>query len=429
MPYAICEYGLIRRAVDFANVLDSPTELYLPDESFDSLKTFIAENDADAVLTYGWQKGKEVIRTRNYVGLLETREGVQVEIWPKVHPPAPQTKGDEPRRALLTMLRHLRDSPFRHVAPMQSGAERLPLWEVFIQAFLDEITVLLTRGLQKAYVSEEADQRYLRGKLHLPGQIRRNTLHAERVAVICDEFTADLPPNRLLKTGLLYLRDRASNTRNQSRIRQLLFALDEVPPSVRVSTDWQAARAANRLFVRYGPALQWVDVLLRGQVFGMATGRHWHPALLFPMERIFEDYVAAGFRKYAPDAEVLIQESSQYLISEHGGSQKFKLRPDIVLYRQGPYGQQTLVLDTKWKTIDGTDQTGTYGIDQADLYQLYAYGKKYNATELVLIYPANETFRHPLTVFGYDATMQLRVVPFDVLNSLETEVRKILTDE
>ncbi|GAA4405722.1 McrC family protein [Nibrella viscosa] len=427
MPYSIYEFSLIRRAGDFSDKPDSLAELYLPDLAFDSLKTFIVRQETDRVLSYGWQKGKEIIRTRNYVGLLETQEGVQLEILPKVHSLASPITGNEPRKALLTMLRHWQDSPFRHLAPVRSGAERLPLWEVFIQAFLDEVTALLTGGLQKAYVSEEADQRYLRGKLHLPGQLRRNTLHTEQFAVICDEFTADLPPNRLLKTGLLYLRDRARSTRNQSRIRQLLFALDEVPPSERLSADWQAARVANRLFARYEPALRWVQALLRGRAFGLSAGSHEHPSLLFPLERVFEAYVASGFRKYVTDAEVLIQESSQYLINEHDGAQKFKLRPDIVLYRQGPDGPQPIVLDTKWKAIDGTGQTGTYGIDQADLYQLYAYGKKYKAPELVLIYPANETFRLPLTVFGYDPTLRLRVVPFDVLNSLDAEVRKILT--
>ena len=147
------------------------------------------------------------------------------------------------------------------------------------------------------------------------------------------------------------------------------------------------------------------------------------------MERVFEAYVASGFRKYLAGGEVVVQESSQYLIDEHGGTQRFKLRPDLVVYRSGNHGAYTIVLDTKWKTVDGTDRSGNYGIDQADLYQLYAYGKKYNATELVLIYPANETFRKPLTVFGYDAGMHLRVVPFDVLNRLEDEVYKILPPE
>lgn len=429
MPYAISEYGLIRRAGDFPDVRDKPAEIYLSDAAFDSLKGFIAGQENDIILSYGWQKGREVIRTRNYVGLIETREGIQLEILPKIYPLSPISGLDNARQTLLSMLRHLPDSPFRHLTPARAGAVKLPLWELFISAFLDEVTALVIQGLQRAYISEMGNQNYLRGKLHLPEQIRRNAFHAERVAVICDEFTADLPANRLLKTGLLAIRDRARSTHNQSRIRQLLFALDEVPSSEQLSADWQASRATNRLFLRYEPALRWAEVLLQGKAYGVNTGQHRYMSLLFSMERVFEEYVAAGFRKYNTVGEVLIQESSQYLIDEHGGTQKFRLRPDIVLYRQGPAGRQTLVLDTKWKTIDGTDRSGTYGIDQTDLYQLYAYGKKYNATELVLIYPANETFREPLTVFGYDANMRLRVVPFDVLNQLEDEVHKILPPE
>jgi 5-methylcytosine-specific restriction enzyme subunit McrC len=142
--------------------------------------------------------------------------------------------------------------------------------------------------------------------------------------------------------------------------------------------------------------------------------------LLFPMERVFEQYVTAGFRRAG--VEVQVQHSSAWLIDDHNGMPRFKLRPDLIIR----HNNQTIVLDTKWKTLDATDHTGHYGIDQADLYQLYAYGKKYNATDLVLIYPAHEQFREPLQLFGYDASLRLRVVPFDLDKPLNDTVALLL---
>ncbi|HLK97107.1 MAG TPA: hypothetical protein VK364_05010, partial [Hymenobacter sp.] len=69
--------------------------------------------------------------------------------------------------------------------------------------------------------------------------------------------------------------------------------------------------------------------------------------------------------------------------------------------------------------------SGNYAIEQADLYQLYAYGKKYAADDLFLIYPASDTFQVPLPVFVYDATTRLHVVPFDPANALPDEVEKL----
>ena len=44
------------------------------------------------------------------------------------------------------------------------------------------------------------------------------------------------------------------------------------------------------------------------------------------------------------------------------------------------------IYDTKWKILDKSKNN--YGISQADMYQMYAYHKKYdNAQSVTLIYP------------------------------------------
>ncbi|MGA0560693.1 McrC family protein [Larkinella sp. VNQ87] len=419
MLFSITEYGLIRRARDFPGAVNALTEIYLPDRAFDALREFLTESEVDAVLFFFLQKGRECIRVKNYVGLLETRDGTQLEILPKA-----ATAG-EGREILLRMLRHLQNSPFREIQSARLATSRLPLWEVFITLFLDEVVPVVTRGLQKAYVPQTENQRFWKGKLEYTEHLRRNTYHAERVVTTFDEQTTDLPANRLLKTALTYVQERARMVPNQSRIRQLLFALDDVPPSNRIAEDFRAVATDNRLFAHYQPALRWAEALLTGRVFSLSPGRYLTLTLLFPMERVFEDYVAAGFRRYVTEGEVVLQESTEHLINDHGGLQKFRLRPDIVLRRNGI----TTVLDTKWKQIDAAHTAGNYGIDQADLYQLYAYGKKYEATNLVLIYPATEQFQKPLDLFGYDETLHLRVVPFELNVPLEQAVLGVMKNE
>ena len=77
-----------------------------------------------------------------------------------------------------------------------------------------------------------------------------------------------------------------------------------------------------------------------------------------------------------------------------------------------------LVLDTKWKLIDGTRANGTdkYGLAQADFYQLHAYGHSYldGTGDVVLIYPKTDAFSKPLDVFDFPKATGLRlwVLPF-----------------
>ena len=59
------------------------------------------------------------------------------------------------------------------------------------------------------------------------------------------------------------------------------------------------------------------------------------------------------------------------------------------------------------------------------MYQLYAYGKKYDIKngfptepKLVLIYPSNPNFLKPLDDFIYEGELILSVVPFNLKNSL-----------
>ncbi len=388
----------------------------VPDATFAALRQLaLSTDDTDALLTLTVRKGQELVRFRTFVGLLQLTDGTQIEILPKIGEVA------SARQTLLTMLRALSNSPFRTLGA-RTGTARLPLWEVFITAFLDGLEPLLQQGVQRAYVATEQTEGVWKGQFQPARQQRENQHHAERLAVRYDILTADVPPNRILKSALVYLSTRTDQALSQQRIRRALVALSGVPESLSVAADMNATRRMSRLFRRYEPALGWAVALLNRQLPGVWAGGVRGQSLLFPMERVFEEFVAQGVRRYWPDGgAVSVQESSAHLVDEHVGSPRFKLRPDLII-RQA---NRTLVLDTKWKQIDGRSAGDNYGIEQRDLYQLYAYGKKYAATDLFLIYPANDYFQTPLSVFGYDATTRLHVVPFDCTRPLAHEVEKL----
>ncbi len=431
---ATTENGSIRMTHAAATDASAESVLVVDERVFVHLRALAGLPEAEGVLSYGYSRGHETIRLGNCVGLLALPGGATLEILPKIGPVGDPTVGgptvggpnDTPtyqpaRTALLRMLRHLPDCPFRTLTDAHLGATHLPLWNVFVLAFLDALTALTRQGLQTAYQTVECNGSFVRGRIQPARHLRENLVHAERVAVAYDALTLDVPPNRVLKSALLHVLPRVGSARLETRLYQLLSIMHDVLPASDLPADFARIHALNRLFERYAPALRWAELLLTGRAFGPRSGAVSTFSLLFPMQRVFEEFVAHGFRAFWPTGDVSTQESSAHLVEHHGGLPKFRLRPDI-LVRQP---DRTLVFDTKWKRVDGTNPQRQYGIDSADLYQLFAYGKKYEASDVFLVYPANPTFTKPLDVFGYDLTMRLHVLPFDATRPLREEVERV----
>ena len=123
------------------------------------------------------------------------------------------------------------------------------------------------------------------------------------------------------------------------------------------------------------------------------------------MERVFEDYLGYVFKKHVEGFEIRTQDKSYFLVEWHKSSKKFRIIPDIVLNSNNSW---KVIIDTKWKLINQHDERRNYNISQSDMYQLYAYGKKYELMDktfskpnLAIIYPKSEQFIVPLDDFIY----------------------------
>jgi 5-methylcytosine-specific restriction enzyme subunit McrC len=165
----------------------------------------------------------------------------------------------------------------------------------------------------------------------------------------------------------------------------------------------------------YADALAWARLILDEESPLTGSGRHSAPSLLFPMEAVFEAYVAKHLpRQLTPPLILTTQARSHHLV-RHREQNWFRLKPDLLVRNSD---RDLLVLDTKWKLLDGLKSNGTdkYGLSQSDFYQLQAYGLSYldGAGDVVLIYPRTNAFADPLPAFDFPKTSGLRlwVLPF-----------------
>lgn len=359
----------------------------LPEAAFRALKAFIlspgARGEADGLEVMGLSARRgvgEILTARSHVGLISLDDGTCIEILPKIAGLSPDAAGrDAARKLLLRMLRVLDDAPCKSLSFSRLAAEPCDLLEIFIGMFLDEAARLASQGLRSAYRSVERNERVYKGRLLHAQHLRHNLVRGDRFFLRHDEFSIDRPENRLIKTTLARLRSLSRTARNRRRAVQLLGAFDSVSLSSAVEKDFAACRD-DRTMAAYSRLLPWCRVFLQCEAFTPFLGPHVAMSLLFPMEKLFESYIGALARKHCGGALRVRLQESRHSLFECGGRSLGSLRPDMVLSAAGG-GDTTIVLDTKWKIV----RAG--GPAQADLYQMYAYGKKYAAKRVVLLYP------------------------------------------
>ena len=375
-------------------------------KDFNDIENFILKNSDENApfLRIGSGVGGKFIQARNYVGVLQTKSGLTIEILPKIADNN-DAKRSRSKAVLIKMLKSLKNFPFKSSNLASLKTQNLPLLEIFISMFLCELETLVKKGIKSDYVTLEENLNFLKGKLNINEQIKRNSIHKERFYVEYSEFLKDIKINQIIKTTLKFLYKQSNVSKNQQKIRELLFIFDEVS-TCEDYKNFFTNYTISRQVKHYEQALLWCKIFLLGDSFTPHKGDDLAFALLFDMNALFESYVGNFIKKKLPGT--VLQHSEKHLIENPKG---FKLRPDIFL--EGKF-----IADTKWKIIrqDIKESEKKYKISQADLYQLYAYGKKYECDKLYLIYPKIDGVEQESMKFRYEDEMWLEILYFGLEN-------------
>lgn len=381
--YQITEYGsfITGRQVDGYTTL--------PPATFEQLENFILSNttannaqstDALELMSISVKRGiGKIITAKNYIGVLTFNDGTAIEILPKIVSTVPE-HSQRAKKLVVDMLRSLTNVSYKSLQVTNVDIENMPLLDIFIRMFLDEVFRLVKHGLRSNYETIAENRSFFKGKILFSEQLKHNFSHKERTFTEFDEFTPNCPENRLVKSTLMLLYKQTHSSRNKTDIKTLLAAFDNVPSSTDYTGDFSKSGKS------YGTLLLWCQIFLTGKSFTSFSGSGVAFALLFPMETLFERYVAVQLKKVLPAEEFLIsiQDKTHYLFLSP--SKKFLLRPDIVITRK--CDNAIFICDTKWKLL--SSHTANLGISQADMYQMFAYQKKYNAKNITMLYPMTD---------------------------------------
>ena len=198
--------------------------------------------------------------------------------------------------------------------------------------------------------------------------------------------------------------------RNKKDIKVLLEYFAEVQDSEDSKTDFQKI-SLDRNTKDYENALALSRVFLQGKTFTAFSGEQNAFALLFPMEQLFESYIASEIKKI-PELKkykIKVQDNRCRLFDN---STAFLLIPDIVIETD----KSIYILDTKWKLL--SNKVPSYGISQSDMYQMYAYQKRYKAKNVTLIFPKTDNIdsNKAITFKNNDSDEEVNIKFVDLFN-------------
>jgi len=218
----------------------------------------------------------------------------------------------------------------------------------------------------------------LKGRLLFAEQLSCNAIHAERWYTEHTVYDRDNPYNGIVRYALELLNGIAAPWM-RDRIRALLLAFDGVSP-FRPDAVFMERLRYSRNTEHYRDVLDLAWMIIKNQAPDLGSGRHDVFALMFDMNRIFEEYV---FRRLS-----LAGKRSSLRVECRDDENRriwrtMRLEPDIVARHLLDDGsERVFILDTKWKCP-------ARGIpDEADLRQVFAYNLYFDSARAILVYPS-----------------------------------------
>lgn len=388
---------------------------------FNELKDFVCYEKNQSFLNL--DNGGKSLKARNYVGLIQTKSGFCLEILPKIYDKdsADEKELEQTKNLLIKMLKTLKNFPTKASNISNLNTSKTTLLEIFIQMFLNELISLIKKGIKRDYHSIEQNRFYLKGKLLFSQNIKYNLAHQERFYTRADEYSPDIPQNRLIKNTLELFSKIPLSAKTQNLLRECRFVFDDVPLSKNIDKDFSSSHI-NRSLKNYQNILSWCEVFLKKQSFTSYAGNTLSMAFLFDMNHLFEAYITHHLKLHSKESQkwnIKAQDRSKYLLE---GNQ-CKLIPDIIATKNNNKDdEETIILDTKWKKISKQSDVST-----SDIHQMWAYASKYKSKKVILLYPKIDDYGGFLLNFKPKILeSSLTIIFIDMDKNIKDEIGEIL---
>jgi 5-methylcytosine-specific restriction enzyme subunit McrC len=315
------------------------------------------------------------IQFNEYVGVIQIGKTI-IEVLPKAD------KSDKEeykwRNILLGMLKVVGSLDIKATSDSDLKIKPNTILDLYFEMFIKEVEYLLHNGLIKQYSKLEGNVTALKGNILFGKHLQKNLTHQERFYVRYSIYGFDHKLHFILYKAIQLLKKINTNSRLYSRISSLLLHFPEMP-DIKIIEATFGKMEFTRKNQSYKRAFDIARLLLLQYHPDINKGGNDVLALMFDMNKLWEQFVCASLRKFREENSIVTSQDSKYFWKPKGGLQS-KIRPDIVINKDR---DDCVVLDTKWKNLQG------FGPSPEDLRQMYVYHEYYRAKKVALVYPGS----------------------------------------
>lgn len=285
--------------------------------------------------------------------------------------------------ALFYMLSYLKseedflydpDTPIR----IEEGSN---FFDIIGRLFLNLLEQLMRTGLLKRYIRTDENLHFLRGKLLIKNQIRKNLSDKSRFFCEYEDLTFNNLENRIILSAINSLISLTRfNKQVKSELRRFEAILKDYVTLKHISPQEISKVRFSRINQHYNEIIKLSKLVLEERfIRSFPEGGSIGFNFIVNMNKVYEDFlteiIEEVIREKFPELTVERQPRLRQLVKER----TIVAKPDMIL-RKGKH-EYPIIIDAKYKREDSN----------ADYYQVIAYSLALRTSRICcLIYPHSE---------------------------------------
>ena len=374
----------------------SYAKLGLNQEQAKSFKKFLEDTGLTSALDFQL----DGIKTEAHVGIIRFAD-FQLNILPKII----GENDSSCLENLMFMLRYTKKLEIHMMDSAEISKTKQPFLEILIAHYANILLNALQRHIPHHYETKEENLSAVRGRILFAKNQLVNMGNLARVYCQFDEFTSDNLLNQTFKFIAQALCHLTAVTATRARLNKILAIYEDV--ELRAISYAQAKKILlNRNQLIFKDVLDLALLFLQHSTISLHHKTFTNLAILFDMNKLFEEFVATALEKAFP-GQVQTQKFLTIIDSIDGyANTSYSIRPDILF-------RNDTIIDTKYKILDLPDNKPS----EADIYQMLAYNRFFNRRNIILCYPIYQKNYKRLSVLE-DKNASLTVLPLDLHQKL-----------
>ncbi|TAE08880.1 MAG: hypothetical protein EAY72_13055, partial [Bacteroidetes bacterium] len=330
--------------------------------------------------------GNGTITFKQFVGVLKVGD-LTIEVLPKIDFKTPDDNNTSIwQQFLIEMLQATKKIEVKTSTLAAINLSKNTVLNLYINWFLQELEILMHRGLVKKYQRISENKKSLSGKLEISKQITTNYINLERFYVTYNQYNRNNIYNAILYKCLRTIQDLGLGLATSANVGNLLNWFPECD-NIKVTEALFERLVYDRKTTAYKTCIEIAKIILLNYYPNIKGGKSNVIAIMFDMNKLWEEYVLVKLQQVK-----VLEHSIKGQVKKDFWTSKNKkiITPDVFVQSE----KGSFIIDTKWKVLDETNTN----VKDADLKQLFVYNLYFDCQFSFLVYPNNDVEKNQIII-------------------------------